>query len=202
MNLEGQSFQRLTVLGRVKGAKWLCRCACGSEKAVLTSSLLSGRSGSCGCLRKEIMRTRATTHGMSDSNEYNIWHKMLLRCTDPSNPGYINYGGRGVSVCDRWKSFQNFLADMGPRPSAEHSIDRYPNNDGDYEPDNCRWATRVEQNNNTRRNRMVEYLGQVMTLAQAIEKSGSAHRYGTILKRINSGWSVERALSKNIQRRS
>lgn len=132
--------------------------------------------------------------GRSQTREYKIWAAMKRRCCDPKLICYENYGARGIAVCERWKSFENFLADMGPRPSSEHSIDRV-NNDGNYEPSNCRWATRQVQNSNMRRNRWFEYRGEMMTLAEAIRRSGTEHPKMTVISRINSGLSLEEALT-------
>lgn len=131
----------------------VCRCDCGTEKECEAAHLKSGRSTSCGCLRKELVSRSKRKHGATvggKTREYNIWKGMRQRCENPNNDDFDLYGGRGIKVCRRWKDFANFLADMGPRPTPQHSIDRYPNNDGDYEPTNCRWATPEQQANNKR----------------------------------------------------
>jgi len=146
----GKRFGRLVVLAeagyRNQCRYWLCRCDCGTEKEVQVSSLIRGRINSCGCLRTQLF----TKHGMTDDPLHICWMNMHQRCRTPNHPGYADYGGRGIKVCERWNSFENFLADVGPRPSSEHSLDRYPNNDGDYEPGNVRWATKAEQMLNRR----------------------------------------------------
>ena len=154
-DLTGLKFGRLTVRqfagqDRHGNRLWLCDCACGGTVTVIKGSLSSGRTRSCGCLQREFIVRRNTTHGLSDTPEYRAWRDMLSRCENPNTRYYELYGGRGISVCDRWRgSFEMFYADMGPRPSPRHSIDRI-DNDGDYEPGNCRWATWTEQNANKR----------------------------------------------------
>ena len=151
--MTGQTFGRLLVLAEAP-PKWgkrryLCRCACGKEKEFAVDHLMSGMSQSCGCRFLEIV----TKHGQSPrsgvSPEYQTWKNMMRRCYRPKNPEYGNYGARGITVCERWMNFENFFADMGPRPSPKHSIDR-ENNDGNYELGNCRWATMGQQNANRR----------------------------------------------------
>lgn len=162
-------------------------------KPVGAQDLVSGDAKSCGCLKLDMFVERFTTHGGSSTPEYAIWYSMIRRCETPSDTNYPRYGACGIRACDRWRhSFENFLADMGPRPSPEHSIDRIESA-GNYEPGNCRWTTRIEQNRNRRSNRMVTWNGRTQTLAAWAEEVGI---YGDLLSyRLNAGWSVERALT-------
>ncbi len=135
------------------------------------------------------------THGMSESAEYRIWKLMKSRCLNPNFPKYPTYGGRGVRICDRWlNSFATFYADMGPRPSPYHSIDRFPNNDGNYEPSNCRWATRTEQVRNRGVTRMLTFDGETLPLIEWAERYGI--KYITLYMRLEKGWSIERCLKE------
>lgn len=160
--LRGETrFGRLKVVGeaepRGKYRRARCVCDCGSERAVHTFSLTSGKTVSCGCYHSDIQRevSRATglrnrRHGRKETPEYRAWSAMKARCTDPSHPAYHRYGGRGIAVCDEWlTSFEAFFAHLGERPSRTHSLDRIDNDKG-YQPGNCRWATRSEQNRNRR----------------------------------------------------
>lgn len=161
----------LTVVGRgfgldPKRAYWLCQCACGGQHTVMGKYLRKNEVKSCGCLNRAPLMPR-TTHGMTPSKGkkprvYNTWASMKDRCLNTSNPKWIDYGGRGIRVCDRWLDFSNFYADMGAPPPGS-SIDRIDNSKG-YCPENCRWATPKQQANNTRTNRWIEFDGQHKTL--------------------------------------
>jgi len=190
----GQSFGRLTVLAVVRRdshghAIMACYCECGEGVEVSIGDLVTEHTRSCGCLKKDSL----TTHGLCGSSEYRTWANMLDRCINSNTPRYYDYGGRGIIVCDSWLKFENFYADMGNRPSPEHSIDRIDNN-GPYCKDNCRWATVVEQNNNTRRTRTLTHNGRTQSLSQWASELGITHQ--ALSDRLGRlGWSVDKALT-------
>lgn len=151
----GQRYGRLTATPRYERRKacgatrifWTCQCDCGAVVEVMGLALGNGNTRSCGCLKRDVI----TKHQMTDTKEYRAWAGMIQRCTNPNSKRWSDWGGRGIRVCERWiNSFENFYADMGVRPSPSHSLDRYPDNDGNYEPGNVRWATRSEQQLNKR----------------------------------------------------
>jgi hypothetical protein len=189
IDITGKRFGRLVVLHRVPShnakSMWLCRCDCGNQKVILSGSLISGNTTTCGCLKKEVAANLKYKHGQAAlstiTSEYRIWIAMKTRCYNPKHRHYKYYGGRGIKVCDRWlASFENFFADMGKRPSNKHSIDRYPNTDGNYEPGNCRWATVEEQGRNRTSNRKIVYRSQEMTIGEFIKALGIKGQKSTI----------------------
>ena len=202
-DLTGASIGRWTVLHIVAGVsptRWLCRCQCGTIKAVPRAGLMAGSSNSCGCLRKERMARIATIHGHTKgvgrggpvSRTYSTWQSMLFRCEKNYGPRYASYGGRGISVCERWHVFANFLADMGVKPPGV-TLERIDNN-GNYEPSNCRWATQSEQAFNKRNNRRLELNGRSLTITQWARKLGGGDAM-FINHRLRHGWTLEKALT-------
>lgn len=206
-DLTGRQFGRLVPLGPIeriyrepRGTEviWLCHCECGELTRVRAQWLRTGNTKSCGCLNQEKLRSRLlaqVTHGASGTPEFWIWSAAKGRCHNENDKRYHQYGGRGIKMCERWRdSFANFIADMGLKPTPDHSLDR-EDNDGDYEPGNCRWATGIDQANNTRRNLFIEAFGKRQTLSQWARELGM--RPATIWHRIfRNNWDVERALTQ------
>jgi hypothetical protein len=195
-DLTDRRFGRLTVLevcGRKKSyLLWRCKCDCGQEAKVASHRLLGGITTSCGCFQRQRAKESNTRHGLTGTAELFTWNAMLDRCYDPKNKSYERYGGRGIKVCERWlNSAEVFVQDMGLRPSAEYSIERL-NNDGDYEPSNCKWATRYEQSRNRRSCRFVEYNGERLNLLDMAKKYNI--KRATLTQRLDAGWPVEKAL--------
>lgn len=201
---KGTQIGSWTVIGpeiktprKPRGFKYrvLCRCICGKEKFVLIDGLRYGRTKSCGCQRRNQL-----THGLSGTTEYRAWLAMKQRCYDKNATRYEDWGGRGIEVCEQWQhSFPQFLKDIGPKPSPHHSLERIDNNN-DYSPDNCRWATPKEQCRNSRRNRHLTHNDLALTLAEWSERTGLNRT--TITQRIDAcGWSVEKALSTPVKKK-
>lgn len=195
----GERYGRLLVTERAPNksatdtnARWKCVCDCGRETVQYGQDLKRGKVISCGCWNDE----KRFKHGMANTLVYGVWQQIHQRCGNPKAAGYENYGGRGIKVCERWKSFENFVADMGVR-SDGYSIDRI-NNDGDYEPSNCRWATTSQQLNNRRLNRVLELNGERKTIAEWSEQLGI--KWDTIRSRVDRyGWTIERALTTPVK---
>ena len=175
------------------GNYWTFRCDCGVEKPIRAADVMRSKQTSCGCVHVKHGATRGTTTGSTVSPEYMSWRAMLARCLNPKATGYENYGGRGITICAAWKdSFAQFLADMGPRPTLDHSLDKI-DNDGNYEPGNCRWATTLEQNQKKRSLVMLTVDGETACLAEWARRSGL---YEDTLRRrvLLLGWDHERAV--------
>lgn len=207
VDMSGERYGRLTVIergepvvgkdGRTR-TRWVCKCDCGNTTLVLRENLLSGITKSCGCLRRETSSIVNMSHGLRRTRLYSIWTNMCTRCNNPNNPRYSDYGGRGICVCPEWDddfmAFNNWAYANGY--SDDLTLDRM-DNDGDYEPSNCRWVSYKEQNNNTRKNHCLTYMGKTQTVSQWSKEIGIP--YITLLARINSyGWTVERALSEPV----
>jgi len=207
--LVGSRFGRLVViarsasLGHGGSGRWTVRCDCGATKIVYGSNLRGGRTTSCGCRNSEVVIARSTKHECAPrirhAPEYDTWCRMIQRCHNPNSKDFVDYGARGIAVCDRWRgSFEAFLADVGRRPTNDHSIDRI-DNDGNYEPCNVRWATKDEQWNNKRTTRWVYFLGKRLSAAQW-EREFDLPK-GTVRKRLDRGWSTSRALTEPVNSR-
>jgi hypothetical protein len=197
-------FGRLIVTSRDPSDRrrphFICLCDCGQLTSVAASALHRGYTRSCGCLHRERaaeLGRQNATHGEArhgrQTPEYRAWGSMIARCYDTRSPSYSDYGGRGVTVCDRWRdSFEAFLSDIGRRPSPHHSVDRL-NNDRGYEPGNVRWATKLEQTNNRRTTVFVEFQGERLSVSEIARRVGMSD--AVLRKRLARGWTLERALA-------
>lgn len=200
-DLEASRLTLIASVGKTKSGEllWLCVCRCGNRLIVHAGNITSGHTRSCGCLMLERARDANTKHGEASIRsgkrtvEYSTWAEIKRRCYNKNCHSYKEYGARGITMCEAWKdSFKTFLSDMGRRPSALHSIERNKVNEG-YSPDNCRWATRSEQNRNTRRNRFIEIDGETRVLMEWAERSGTNR--ATIAARIDIlGWTPKEAV--------
>lgn len=189
LNLLGMRFGRLTVIERTENNQrgqscWKCHCDCGNETVVVASDLKKGHTKSCGCSRSE----SKFKHGMAHTKISHIWRAIKDRCSNPNNKRYKHYGGRGITICDEWRNdflaFYNYVSKLEHYGEEGYSLDRI-NNDGNYEPDNLRWADAKTQNHNTRKNVFIEYNGEKMTVAEASKLSGI--NYATLLDRLHRG---------------
>lgn len=195
----GTRFGRLVTTGEVdrtagRTPRWVCICDCGQQAAVDGAKLRGGKARSCGCVARAMLRLgpeASRRHGSVGTREYHCWSAMIQRCLNTKNPNYPNYGARGITVCDRWRDFAAFAADMGPCPVGL-TIDRIDNARG-YEPGNCRWATYQQQNRNLRRNRLVTWQGKTLPLVAWCEQLGVP--YDSMRWRLRYGWSVEEAFT-------
>lgn len=192
-DLTGQKFGSWYVVGfshRDEGRRafWSCVCACGSEKKVPQSSLVSGNTSKCFNCTKVVS-------GPYGRTLYTVWNNIKNRCSDPQNGSWNDYGGRGIYLCERWKDVRLFIKDMEPGYRTGLTVDRI-DNDGPYSPDNCRWATRSEQANNTRRNRNIEWNGKTANITEW--ERLLKMRPGQLRHRINKGWEIDKALTKDV----
>lgn len=200
-DISGKRFTRLTVVKFLKVDKyshavWECLCDCGETVNVSSDKLNSNNTKSCGCLFLDTI----TKHKKRDTPEYKAWLNLCSRCRNKNNPGYKNYGGRGIYVCERWnKNFENFLSDMGERPGSKYSIERIDNN-GPYSPENCKWATKDDQVNNRRTNKLLHYKGETLTITQWAKKLNI--KPATLNGRLLKNWQIERALTEPVKKRS
>ena len=200
-DVTGMQFNSWTVLRydekRKKQHYWICRCACGREASVRAPELKNGGSKQC---RSCGTSNRDDCDGHSKTPEYMIWHYMMQRCENPNSTHYSYYGGRGITVCDRWReSFADFLEDMGSQPTPQYSLDRFPDNNKGYEPGNVRWATHTEQMRNRRNNRLLTLDGETRCLTEWAKILGVP--YEALRGRIRQGWSAERALTEPFNER-
>lgn len=205
VDIKGQRFGRLVALEYLGSSKWKCKCDCGKiTNTASYYSLISGATTSCGCYHREVLTGRVPTnktHGMRCTPEFNIWSMMKNRCTNPNCNRHQFYKDKGIKVCDRWlgtEGFAHFIEDMGMRPGPEYSVDRIDNN-GDYCPENCRWATKKEQSNNQSRNILIEYKGKTQTLALWCDELGL--NYKRVWRRLKDGASVEAAFFEPLKER-
>lgn len=183
-------------IGKMRAGKYryvLVRCRCGIEKVVERKHLVSNKIKSCGGIGCKVTRT----HGQSKTPTWTSWMAMRSRCLDPKSKDYQNWGGRGITICERWNDFALFIEDMGERPTLEHEIDRFPNNDGNYEPTNCRWATKTEQANNRRSNTIIEFNGETLNVCQWADRYGIDR--STLCMRLTAGWTFERAIKTSVR---
>ena len=200
--LSGQVFDRLTVISFVgiedQQRMWLCLCRCGATTIISTRKLRAGRKRSCGCIRKEQLVARNSSHGATGTSEHTIWLLMRNRCSNPKNKRWARYGGRGIKVCPEWQDdFSRFLADVGSRPSPLHSIDRI-NNDGNYEPGNVRWATKREQVRNSTATLWVNLNGARMTLTECA--GALALPTGTLSRYLRRGMTMDAVVAEAARR--
>ena len=196
MKLQGKTFGRLTVLEHFAGRKWVCLCVCGGLSTPFDSQLTSGKTQSCGCIRKETSALQGgynRTHGMKGTRPYRIWCGMLNRCRNPNEPDYARYGGAGIRVCRRWHDFGKFWADMARGYAPDLQIDRRDYRKG-YVKSNCRWATPTQQQRNRSSNVWIDTPKGRMVLSQAAEVFGLP--YGRLKMRRKMGWSEQEILSQ------
>lgn len=193
-NHNGLKSGKLTIIGCDETSdssffRWIAICECGNYVGLPLTTFR--RKKCCGCSDFYRASQAHSTHGGTNTVEFEVWYSMKRRCSDPRVRGYKNYGARGICVCKRWERFENFIFDMGLRPSPQHSLERIDNN-GNYEPGNVRWATRVEQARNKRTNHVLSFNGETMCASAWAERIGVKPK--TLLERLRKGMPVERAL--------
>lgn len=200
IDLTGRRFGRLVVIARATKpgeghVRWRCICDCGTLCTAAGRDLRWDDTKSCGCWYVDTRRTGARTHGRARTSIYATWQAMKDRCTNPNNDFYDDYGGRGIRVCDRWlQSFEAFLEDVGERPSPKHQLDRFPDNDGNYEPGNVRWATGSDNCRNRRSSVFLEFGGRRLSLSDWADIIGMPRK--ALQQRVRTGWSAARALTE------
>lgn len=204
-DLTGLKFGKITVISYngvkeykcgTKDNLWKCRCECGNEIVLCQTYIKSGKA-SCGCVRREKARKQMTKHGCHDSKLYNVWNSIKSRCLNPNVKCYERYGGRGITICDEWKNFSKFMewaCENGYKENADLSIDRIDNN-GNYEPSNCRWVDRYTQANNKRNNHKIIYQGELLSLNQIERITNVDHRY--ICQKLKNGWDINRIINSS-----
>lgn len=200
-DLTGQVFGNLTALAR-EGSKrgcaaWRCRCICGQEILIASTVLVLGRQKSCAVNGHYFANATGTGYAERYPSEYQSWESMRKRCRQKTHQKYPMYGGAGITVCERWDSFPNFLADMGEKPTPKHTIDRYPDNRGNYEPGNCRWATPGQQSRNMKNNVYVEYEGGRILLMDLVKIFNKP--LGVVYGRLKNGWPLGNALTRAVR---
>jgi hypothetical protein len=199
-DIAGNRYGRLVAIRMTEGGKWMFKCDCGVEKEINRWDVCSGKTKSCGCYNSESARNRKK--GKFDPNArnrhplYATWNNMMARCYNPNSTSYKSYGAKGITVSDEWHSFEQFVADMGSKPSPTHSLDRVKSKLG-YSKSNCRWATDKEQARNTSNNKIIEYGGESKSLIEWAEQYGL--RGDTLNRRLKNGWSIEDALHKPLE---
>ena len=181
----------------VRGVHWFCRCTCGTERYVKAYSLKIGVTTSCGCINGRCNYGARRPESKTNLPEYEVWHTMKRRCQAPTAANYARYGGRGITVCERWRKFEAFFEDMGPRPTPSHTIERIDSN-GPYSSDNCRWATPKDQARNRSNNRFVTFQGETKTVVEWSEITGISNH--VIYKRLADGWEIGEALTRQSRR--
>lgn len=204
-DITGQRFNLLVAISPAANVKkeihWLCRCDCGKETICSGGNLRSGHTKSCGCLKAQAQQYGSVTHGMTHTSIYHTWNKMRQRCQNPNHDRFADYGGRGIRVCDTWsnsfEAFHDYVSRLSHFNESGRSLDRI-NNDGNYEPGNVRWATRVQQNRNTRQVLQITFDGKTQGVAEWANEYGLDRK--RLYKRLWNGWDIKRALMQPVRK--